>query len=49
VINSLSSNYSGTRPAPVNMTDTTPEHIWYAKSSEWEYEQEWLRSSTVIR
>jgi hypothetical protein len=33
--------YSGTRPAPVNITDTTPEHIWYTKSSEWEYEQEW--------
>jgi hypothetical protein len=33
--------YSDTRPAPVNITDTTPEHIWYMKSSEWKYEQEW--------
>jgi DUF2971 family protein len=33
--------YSATRPAPVNIADTTPEHIWYTKSSEWEYEQEW--------
>jgi hypothetical protein len=33
--------YSTTRPAPVDVTDTTPEHIWYTKSSEWKYEQEW--------
>ena len=33
--------YSATSPAPVSIIDTTPEHIWYTKSSEWKYEQEW--------
>ena len=33
--------YSDTRPAPVNITETTLEHIWYAKSKAWKYEQEW--------
>ena len=33
--------YSDTRPAPLNITDTTPEHIWYTKSKAWKYEQEW--------
>jgi len=33
--------YSDERPRPLRITDTTPEHIWYTKSSEWGYEREW--------
>lgn len=33
--------YSAERPRPLRIADTTPEHVWYTKSSEWEYEREW--------
>jgi len=29
------------RAAPATMSAMTPEHLWYRKSSEWTYEEEW--------
>ena len=40
--------YTPTRPNPTRITDTMPEHIWYTKSDEWAYEQEW-RATRLIR
>jgi hypothetical protein len=40
--------YSADRPAPATMSAITPEHIWYTKSSEWTYEQEW-RFTRLVR
>ncbi|MDF1812384.1 MAG: DUF2971 domain-containing protein [Verrucomicrobiales bacterium] len=33
--------YSNERPKPKCISDVTPEQIWYTKSKEWEYENEW--------
>jgi hypothetical protein len=41
--------YSAVRPRPVRITDTTPEHVWYTKSSEWAYEQEWRVTRWIPR
>jgi hypothetical protein len=40
--------YTRTRPAPDRMIRMTPDVVWYTKSSEWEYEQEW-RFTRLIR
>lgn len=36
------------RPMPKTVFEMTPEHIWYTKSSEWVYEQEW-RFTRLLR
>ena len=41
--------YSADRPNPAAMNDVTPEHIWYTKSSEWVYEQEWRVTRWISR
>jgi hypothetical protein len=41
--------YSPDRPAPLEVRDTTPEHIWYTKSIEWRYEQEWRVTRWIPR
>lgn len=41
--------YSADRPNPTAMTDVTADHIWYTKSSEWAYEQEWRVTRWISR
>lgn len=31
------------------MDDLIPDHIWYTKSSEWAYEQEWRVTRWISR
>jgi hypothetical protein len=50
----LEMTYSPDRPRPLKISGTAPAHVWYTKSEEWRYEQEWrvtrlLRTATVKR
>jgi hypothetical protein len=40
--------YSADRPRPLKITGTTPAQVWYTKSIEWKYEQEW-RVTRLLR
>lgn len=40
--------YAEARPKPVKIADFRPEDIWYTKSSEWDYEDEW-RFTRLLR
>ncbi|HVT19185.1 MAG TPA: DUF2971 domain-containing protein [Thermoanaerobaculia bacterium] len=41
--------YSSDRPNPASMNDVTPELIWYTKSCDWAYEDEWRVTRWISR